>query len=128
MAVVLIPLLPTLGILAVGFAYVMNAVVESILLVRAARRTTTFRIGARLAVPVSLATASGACGWLVAYWIGPNLAGALASSAVTVAVFVGSLAVVHRGALADAWTLVRRGVRGVVATSADVPAQPRPAT
>ena len=44
------------------------------------------------------------CGWLVARWIGPDLAGALASSAVALGVFVVGLAAVRRADLADAWT------------------------
>jgi O-antigen/teichoic acid export membrane protein len=111
----LLLLLPSLGVAAGGIAYIANALVDCLFLVYAARRTTTFSIGSRLAIPVVLATVSGACGWLVARWIGPDLAGALASSAVAVGVFVGGLAAVHRAALIDAWTLTARGLRGVVA-------------
>ena len=94
------------------------ALVESVFFVYAARRTTTFRIGSRLAIPVLLATVSASCGWLVAHWVGPDLAGALSSSAVALGVFVGGLAAVHRADLADAWTLIGRGLRGAVATPA----------
>jgi O-antigen/teichoic acid export membrane protein len=118
MAVVLLPLLPLIGVVAVGLAYIVNALVESVFFVYAARRTTTFRVGSRLAIPVLLATVSATCGWLVAHWVGPNLAGALSSSAVALAVFVGGLAAVHRADLADAWRLIGRGLRGAVATPA----------
>jgi O-antigen/teichoic acid export membrane protein len=118
MALVLVALLPVIGVAAAGLAYVMNALVESVLFVYAARRTTTFRIGNRLAIPVVMATVSGACGWLVARWIGPDLLGALSSSAVALGVFVGGLVALHRADLADAWTLVLRGLRGVVVTPA----------
>ena len=74
--------------------------------------------------PWCVATVSASCGWLVARWIGPDLAGALSSSAVAVGLFVGGLAAVHRADLADAWTLIGRGLRGVVAT----PTDPRTAT
>ena len=104
------------------------ALVECVFFVYAARRTTTFRIGSRLAIPVLLAIVSASCGWLVEHWIGMDLAGALASSAVTVAVFVGGLAAVHRADLADAWRLIWRGLRGVVATRTDARPQPKPAT
>ena len=126
MGPLLLPLLPVIGVVAVGLAYVVSAFVESVYFVLAARRTTSFRIGARLAVPVFLATLSGTCGWLVAHWMGPDLAGALLSSAVSVAVFVGGLVVGDRADLADAWSLIRRGVRGVVATHGDVRSQPQP--
>ena len=93
--------------------------VESLFFVYAARRTTTFRIGTRLAIPVVLAIVSASCGWLVERWVGPDLAGALSSSAVALGVFVGGLAAVHRADLDDAWTLIVRGLRGAVATPAD---------
>jgi O-antigen/teichoic acid export membrane protein len=114
----LLPLLPVIGIVAVGIAYIASSLVESVFFVYAARRTTTVRLGARLAIPLLLVIVSGLCGWLVERWIGPNLAGALSSSAVALGVFVGGLAAVHRADLADAWTLIARGLRGAVATAA----------
>jgi hypothetical protein len=107
-----------IGVVAVGLAYIVNALVESVFFVYAAKRTTDFKVGSRLAVPVLLATVSATCGWLVAYWVGPNLAGALSSSAVSLGIFVGGLAAVHRADLTDAWTLIGRGLRGAVATPA----------
>jgi PST family polysaccharide transporter len=126
--VLLLALLPFLGVAAAGIAYIAACLVESVFFVYAARRTTTFRIGSRLAIPVLLAMVSASCGWLVEHWIGMNLAGALSSSAVTVAVFVGGLAAVHRAGLADAWRVIWRGTRGVVATRTDARPQPKPAT
>ena len=124
---VLLPLLPIIGVTAVGIAYVMSSLVESIFFVRAARKTTSFRIAARLGIPVLLATVSASVGWLVARSIGPDLAGALASSAVTVVLFVGGLAAVHRTDLTDAWTLIGRGLRGVMARTEGKPqGQPQP--
>lgn len=118
MAVFLLPLLPVIGVVAVGFAYVLGALVECLFFVYAARRTTSFKVGSRLAVPVLLATVAASYGWLVAHWLGPNLGGALSGSAVAVGLFVGGLAMVRRTDLADAFTLIVRGARGVVATPA----------
>jgi O-antigen/teichoic acid export membrane protein len=115
MAVILLPLLPLIGVFAVGLAYVASAFVESVFFVYGARRTVSFKIGNRLAIPVFLAAVSALCGWLVARWIGQDLAGALASSAVAICVYLGGLAVVHRPDLIDALTLVARGLRGSVA-------------
>ena len=117
-ALILLPVLPVIGVAAAGLSYIAAASVECLCYVYGARRTTSFRIGARLAIPVFVATVSASCGWLVAYWVGPNLAGALASSAATVGLFLGGLAAVHRADLADAWRLTSRGLRGVVASPA----------
>lgn len=111
----LLALLPFIGVAAAGTAYIASAGIESLFFVHAARRRMTVRVGRRLAVPVALATASAAAGWLVERWVGPDLAGALASSAVALVAFVGGLAAVHGAGLNDAWTLIARGLRGAVA-------------
>ena len=128
-ALILLPLFPVIGIAAAGLAYVGNSLVESVVFVRAARQTTTFRLGARLGIPVVMSTVSASCGWLVGHWIGPDVVGALASSAVAVVVFVGGLAALHNPDLADTWNLILRGLRGAVASSPDArpQAQPEPA-
>lgn len=118
MALILLPLLPVIGVVAVGLAYVAAAVTECVVFVRAARRTTTFRIGARFAIPVLIGTVAGAGGWLVARWIGPDLAGALASSAVALIVFVVGLSAVRRADMTEAWRVMGRGLRGAAAAPA----------
>jgi O-antigen/teichoic acid export membrane protein len=115
MAIVLLPLLPVIGVVAVGLSYVTSALVESALFIYGARRTTSFEIGRRLAIPVLIATVAAACGWFVARGIGLDLAGAVSSSAVALGLFVGGLAAVQRADLTDAWSLVARGLRGAVA-------------
>ena len=118
MALILVPLLPCVGVVAVGFAYVANALIESIIFVRASRRTVSFSIRNRLPTTVLIAIVSASCGWSVARWIGPDLAGALASSAVAIGVYLGGLAVVQRAELKDAVRLIARGLRGSVALPA----------
>ncbi|HEX5194086.1 MAG TPA: oligosaccharide flippase family protein [Solirubrobacteraceae bacterium] len=127
--VIMLPLLPAFGIVAVGLGYIGSAAVESALFIYAARQTTSFTFFARVAVPVAAGALAIACGWLVARWVGPDLAGALASSVTAGAVFLGLLAAVHRSALAEAWRLIWRGMRGAMARSLDAPAhaQPKPA-
>jgi O-antigen/teichoic acid export membrane protein len=126
LAVIMVPLLPVFGIVAAGLGYIGSAAVESVLFVRAARRTTNFTVGARVGVPVIAWTVSSACGWLLVRWIGPDLAGALAGSAAAVGVFLGVLAVLRRSALGEAWRLLWRGVRGAMAKTLDAPTQPGP--
>jgi O-antigen/teichoic acid export membrane protein len=123
-AVIMLPLLPVIGVVAAGLGYIGSALVESILFVRAARQTTRVTIGAGLILPVAVGTVAIVGGWLVARWIGPDLAGALASSAAAVVVFLGVLAAIHRPGLAEAWRLLRRGLRGAVASTLDGNAQP----
>jgi O-antigen/teichoic acid export membrane protein len=118
MALVLVILLPVIGVVAVGISYIVSALVESVFFIRGARKTTSFKVGLRLAVPVTVATLSAGCGWLVEQWVGQNLAGAVSSSAVALVLFVGGLAAIHRADLTDAGTLIARGLRGAVATPA----------
>lgn len=117
-ALIMLPLLPVIGVAAAGIGYIGAALAESLVFVHAARRTTTFKIGARLAIPMVLGTVSATCGWLVARSMGPDLASALASSAAALGLFVGGLAAVHRADLTDAVTLLTRGLRGVTAVPA----------
>ena len=128
-AAIMLPLLPVIGIVGVGLGYIGSAAVESLLFVHAARKTTSFTVLGRVGIPVTAGAIAIGCGWLVARWIGPDVAGAFASSAVAGVVFLGLLAAVHRSALADAWRVIWRGVRGSMARSLDGPrhAQPRPA-
>lgn len=123
----LLPLLPLLGIVAVGIAYIASSLVESLFFIVAARRTMKFRIGARLAVPLVLGTLGWAGGWMVTRWVGPDIAGALAGSAASLVIFLGGLAAVHGADLADAWRLITRGLRGVAKTPGKASAQPQPA-
>jgi O-antigen/teichoic acid export membrane protein len=113
-AVIVLPLLGTLGVAAAGLSYIGSALVESLLFIWAARQTTSFRIGARLVVPVAIGIAAAACGWLLARSIGPDLAGALASSAVALGAFLAGLAIARRADLTDACNLIARGLRGAV--------------
>ena len=117
-ALLMLPLLPVIGVIAAGVGYIGAAFVESLFFVHAARQTASFKIGARLAIPIVLATVSATCGWFVARAVGPDLAGGLASSAVAFGVFVGGLALVHRADLVDALALVTRGLRGIFAAPA----------
>jgi hypothetical protein len=114
----MLPLLPFIGVASAGFGYIGSALVESVFFVVAARRTTSFTIGARLAIPVVVATVSATAGWFVARWIGPDLLGGLASSVVALALFIGGLAAVHKADLTDAFALVTRGLRGAVVAPA----------
>lgn len=123
---VLLALLPFLGVAATGFAYIASSLTESVFFVFAARRSTTFRLGTRLAVPMVVGTVSAACGWFVERSMGADLPGALLSSVVALGLFIGGLAAVHRTDLADASRLLWRGIRGMLATRTDVQAQPKP--
>lgn len=122
----LLALLPFIGVAAAGTAYIASSLVESVFFIFAARRTTTFTIGARVAVPLALGVVAAFAGWVVARWLGPDLLGALASSVVALTAFVGGLAALHRTDLSDGLALALRGLRGVMASPAT--AQPEPAT
>lgn len=129
-ALIMLPLLPAFGIVAVGLGYIGSAAVESVLFIYAARRMTSFTVADRVAAPVAAGAVAIACGWLVARWVGPDVAGGIASSVAAAAVFLGLLAAIHRSALAETWRVIWRGVLGATARSLDGPAdtRPKPAT
>ena len=111
-------LLPLLGVAAAGIAYIASSLFESLVFVYAARRTTSFKVSARLSLPVALAVLSAWCGWVVERLVGLNVAGALLSSSVALGLFVGGLVAVQHADIEDARRLIARGLRGAVATPA----------
>ncbi len=118
MLLVLLPLLPFIGVVAVGIAYIASALVESVFFVHAARRTTTSGSATRLAIPVVLAMRVGIV----------RLAGRALDRTGSGgrAVELGGRGrrlrrrpgAIRRADLADAWTLIARGLRGAVAAPA----------
>lgn len=107
-------LVPFIGLTAAGIAYTANAVVECVFFVVAARQTTSFKIGMRFWSPVVLAVIAGGGGWLVERAVGPNLAGAVISSAFALGIYLLGLLTIQRADILDIVGLVTRGLRGVL--------------
>jgi O-antigen/teichoic acid export membrane protein len=94
--VVALPLLPRLGVTAVGIGLLVSFLVEATVLVRATTDRVRVDLIRQLSVPVVAGALAGGSGWLVAHAFGADLAAGLAGGACAVAGFHGALLVFRR--------------------------------
>jgi hypothetical protein len=108
---VALPLLPELGAVAVGIAWVPGGIVGAVVAARPTARLSGAGLIRNLALPVAVAVAAGAAGWLVAA-AGPQTVpwGAVGVVAGELTL-LGGLALGARSQLADARALLTRAVR-----------------
>ena len=107
-----LPLLPALGVTALGLGYLAMAVVEAAILARAARRKAGARLIRPSVVPLAITVATSAAGWLLISRLEPNLLTGAAVAALGAATYVGALALLQRRLLLDVVGLGRRAVAG----------------
>lgn len=110
---VTLPLLPVIGVLAVGVGLLASSLTEAVVLTRAARRRTDVRLARPLLVPVAAAIVCGLAGWVLASEAGADLAAGVAGGILSAGSFVGALLVFRRRLLIDtirfALSPLRRG-------------------
>jgi O-antigen/teichoic acid export membrane protein len=100
--VVTLPLLPVVGVVAVGVGWLAASAIESVLLVRATRRWVELRLTGGLIPPIAIGCAAAAVGWVVANAGGGELRSGLAGGITSVTLYVAALLVLRRGLLVDA--------------------------
>ncbi len=105
------PLLPVLGVAAIGVGNLCGALVEALILDRATRRTASVAPYRPLLRPLAVALVSGTAGWLVCVAGPPGLAIALAAAALTLALSVAGLLLVCSGDLKDTIRLAAGTIR-----------------
>ncbi|MDQ3994636.1 MAG: oligosaccharide flippase family protein [Actinomycetota bacterium] len=110
-----LPLLPIVGVAAVGLGWLAASVTEAAILARRASRRTGARILSALVVPTAVAAVAGAAGWATAASAGTNLAAAALGGIVAAAVYLITLLVVRRSVLVDALGVTGHALRGAVA-------------
>jgi hypothetical protein len=111
MAAVMIPLLPVIGVPAVGFGWLASAIGEATVLILSARKHAQFSIKPRIIPPTVLAALAASMGWLVSSEVGTTLVGGLAGGLCAAVVYLAGLWVWHRSYLLDSVRLSTRGLR-----------------
>jgi O-antigen/teichoic acid export membrane protein len=106
-----LPLLPVLGLRAVGLAWLASYLVEAVALARAAHRHSGARVGRCLAAPTAAGVFGGAAGLLVTTGLGADLVAGLAGGVTAGAVFLLILLLVRRPLLLDCLRFVVSAVR-----------------
>lgn len=110
-AAVALPLLPWLGVIALGLGWMASALVEAIVLGRAVSRETGARLFPPLVVPLACAATASAAGWVSSSALGQTPTSAMAGVAVAESLYVGALLVLSRPLLRDTAGVTRRVVR-----------------
>lgn len=109
-------LLPTIGVAAVGVAWLPCGVVESVIMVRAARTRVSVPIARPLGPPAVSAVLGAVAGWAAASTVGAAFAALVIGAGVALLVYCAALAAWRRRQLLDVVSLVSRGMRGAMAT------------
>lgn len=111
----MLPLLPVLGVAAIGFGQLAAGVVEVVLFDRFLRRHLRhLRPTASIAMPILVMTLGGAVGWAVAYWAPHTLLTAADSAALAAALTLLGCWIVRRRELRDLVSVTRRSVGAAV--------------
>ena len=105
------PLLPSLGVTAIGVGSLAGAVVDATVLGRAVAQRSSARPFRPMLVPLLLGLPAGALGWLVTERLGDDFAAAVAGGSLASAVYVGALFVFRQETLREAGALVLKSVR-----------------
>jgi len=105
------PLLPLIGVTAVGVGWLAAGLGEAAVLARATHRETNARFAGQLAVSVTAASLASTAGWLLTSKLGETLVSAATGAALGALGYVLLVFLMRRMLLAELVHLGRRGVR-----------------
>jgi O-antigen/teichoic acid export membrane protein len=114
---VTLPLLPWLGVSAIGVGLLVSSVVEAVALGRTTSRWTHVRLVRPLLAPVVAGVAAGVAGWLVADLGGADLVSGLGGGACSVLAFLVILTVVRRSVVDETFRFFLGSVRAAASRS-----------
>jgi O-antigen/teichoic acid export membrane protein len=104
------PLLPHLGVQAIGIGWFASSLAEAIVLVWRTRRHISMHVLRHLALPAAFAAVAAAAGWLAASHFGPNLLATVTGAVVATIVYGAGMIVFRRALVVDAMALGRRSL------------------
>lgn len=104
------PLLPIVGVAAVGIGFGVAALTETAIFTRTVRRTTGARLGAAVGAPFAAFVVAASGGWLLAAAAGPTIASGVAAAAVSALVYLGGMMIFRRALVVEVAAFARRGV------------------
>ncbi len=105
------PLLPLLGVSAIGVGWFAAALAEAVVLSRATRRETSARFAPQLAVPVIAATLAMTIGWLATSQLTQTLGAAAAGATLGLGLYLILVFLMRRDLVTELIDLGRRGLR-----------------
>ena len=104
------PLLPILGVQAIGIGWMAASIGEAIVLGVRTRRHVRVGYARALGLPAAVGAAAATAGWLTASQLGPTLISAAAGALVAGVLYVVALAVLRGALLRDALRLTTRSL------------------
>jgi O-antigen/teichoic acid export membrane protein len=116
---VTLPLVPSLGVAAVGLGWLVSAIFEVIVLERALRRWTRVNLVRPLLGPMLLGIAASGLGWLVAVLGGANLISGIVAGLLASAIFLAGMLVLRRPLVVETYRLGLRSMRAGISRRAD---------
>jgi O-antigen/teichoic acid export membrane protein len=122
--VVTLPLLPPLGVEAVGVGWLVSSAVQAVVLQRAVQRWTRARLLRPLFVPVCVGIVAGGIGWFVTHLGGDDLWAGLAGGACSSLCFLGGLLVFKRRLVYETFRFAVSSVRAATARDSRPTAEP----
>jgi O-antigen/teichoic acid export membrane protein len=105
------PLMPALGVTAVGIGWCVAACVDGALLARYAKQQVALPVFAALARPVAATAIAAGSGWWLAHTVTEPFFGSVAALAVAASLYLGILRLLAPRELLDTYTMLRRGLR-----------------
>jgi O-antigen/teichoic acid export membrane protein len=108
---VALPLLPVVGVAALGLGWMVSAFVEALVLARGISAHSRASIGMPLAVPTIAATGAAAAGWFLAASLPSTLLAVVLGGAAAEALYLASLLVIRRHLLVDMTGMLNRMIR-----------------
>jgi O-antigen/teichoic acid export membrane protein len=111
LVLVAFPLLPILGVTAIGLGAMASALAEAVVFVRAVASHSQASIVRPLVAPATAAIASGAAGWMLTDHLAATAAAAAVGLVVAEALYVSSLFVMRRGLVVDTTGMLNRMIR-----------------
>lgn len=115
---VALPLLPFLGVFAIGVGWCASAIAESFVLARGVRARTDARVGRAVMEPIVLGTIAGALGWLVADLGGKTLWSGLAGGILASALFLLGLLLFRRPLVFETYRFAGQSMRAALSRRA----------
>jgi O-antigen/teichoic acid export membrane protein len=121
--VVTLPLLPVLGVSAVGLGWFMSSVVDAVVLGRATLKSTRVRLVRTLLAPLIVGTFSASVGWMIADFGGANLISGLAGGACSILAFHAGLLIFRRQLLWETFRFAASSLQAATSRSSAGAAQ-----
>ena len=110
-----LPLLPSLGVTALGVGYVGLGIAEAVVLCRAARRMAGARLERPLLLPVAIALPVSVAGWIATSALAPTLAAAAGGALLGATLYAGLLFALQRSLFRDMVRMARQAGRKAAA-------------